>query len=239
MKTLLKNNNEGCIVTFGKYAFKHKVRRSYKNTIRLLIADDHPHLISGLEKDLSADAQIRIIGTASSYDKLLETAERLQPNIVLLDLKMPGMEKYNLRNYIARLRAINHCKVVIFTNETGWARIYKCLEFGAIGYIEKAISFGKLALFIHKIHEDEEIIIYTQDKLPEMNFSDRQKEILHYLASGKENDEIAFFLGLGIKSVQSYIDIIRNKISDGIGIHPIRPRMLMFLASKFGFGEII
>ena len=235
MKTKVKK--EGYLITFGKDAFRRSTAISYKRGIRVLIADDHPHLIAGLEKDLRRDRQIKIIGNAKSYEELLLRADYLQPDVVLLDLKMPGVERIDLREFITKLRAINHCKVIIFTNETGWARIQRCLECGARGYIEKAISLGGLAEFIHKVYEDEEIVVYTADKLPEINFSKRQKEILHFMADGIENEEIASLLGLQVKSVQACISLIKGKMEEGFDIKPVKPRTLIFLASKLGFGS--
>lgn len=236
MKTSAKSSRH--ITMFGKNAFRQRVCTSKKkNALRVLIADDHPHLIAGLKEDLKRDKEIKIVGYAGSYNELLLKVDFLQPNVVLLDLKMPGYESHDLKEFITKLKAINHCKVIIFSNETGWARIQRCLEFGACGYIEKAISLGKLAEFIHKVYKDEELIVCTADELPRIDFSYRQKQILHYMADGIENDGIANLLGIGIKSVQSYVDVLRSKIEESFGIKPIRPRMLMFLASRLGFGS--
>lgn len=156
---------------------------------------------------------------------------------MLLDLKMPGVENHDLKNFIAKIKAQNHCRVIIFSNETGWARIQRCLEYGASGYIEKAISFGELAKLIKKVYRDEGIVVYTSEIFPKIIFSSRQKEVLHYLADGIENDEIADKLNIGIKSIQSYIHVIKSKLEKTFLIKPVRPRMLMFFASKLGFGS--
>ncbi|OGI20815.1 MAG: hypothetical protein A3B68_09795 [Candidatus Melainabacteria bacterium RIFCSPHIGHO2_02_FULL_34_12] len=213
-------------------------RNNLKNEIILtLIADDHPYLIHGVETDLNKDPNIKIVGTAGSYDEVLEKAEELQPNIILLDLRMPGREKHDLEHYIKKLKTSAKCKVIMFSNETGWARIHRCLDMGASAYIEKAISIGRLAEFIRRIYQNNELVIFTAEPLPKIQFSKRQKEILNFMVDGKENDEIGKLLGIEVKTVQSYVNEVKEKFSEAFGILPIRPRTLLLLASKLGFGH--
>ncbi|MBI3590551.1 MAG: response regulator transcription factor [Candidatus Melainabacteria bacterium] len=243
METLTQN--QGYLYTFSKQSFeKDEVKPdepncpSSKNEIILtLIADDHPYLIHGVETDLNKDKKIKIVGTAGSYDEVISRAAELQPDIVLLDLRMPGRDKHDLKHYITGLKAVGKCKVIIFSNETGWARIHRCLDIGASAYIEKAISIGRLAEFIRRVHENHELLIFTAEELPQIQFSKRQKEILHFIADGKENDEIANVLNIEIKTVQSYVNEIKAKFSEAFSMHPIRPRTLLLLASKLGFGN--
>jgi DNA-binding NarL/FixJ family response regulator len=236
--------NQGYLYTFSKSSFGlgevNPVQSNAKKGIILtLIADDHPYLLHGVESDLNKDPKIKIVGTAGSYDELLERTILLQPNVVLMDLRMPGYEKYELKNYIAKLKKSGNCKVIVFSNETGWARIHRCLDMGAQAYIEKAISMGRLPEFIHRVYEDQEILIFTAEKLPQIQFSPRQREILHYIADGKENDQIAAVLNIEVKTVQSYVNEVKAKLGEAFNIHPIRPRVLLLLASKLGFRSTI
>lgn len=244
MGTLFKN--QGYLYTFSRDSFTGSDANSNKGvtppnkkkeSILILIADDHPHLIHGVAADLKKDRRIKIASTCSSYDEVIEKIQEVQVDIVLLDLKMPGNEKYDLNFYITNLKAISRCKVIIFTNETGWARIHRCLEIGASAYIEKAISMGKLAELIHYVYNHEELVVYTAEELPKIQFSSRQKEILHYIVDGKENGEISRILDIEIKTVQSYVNEVKTKLKAAFNIHPIRPRTLMLLASKLGFGS--
>ena len=236
--------SQGYLYTFSKNSFGQEDARfndyAYnKGIILTLIADDHPYLIQGVESDLNKDPKIKIVGTAGSYDELLETAAALRPNVILMDLRMPGYEKFELKQYINKLKKAGNCKVIIFSSETGWARIHRCLDMGAQAYVEKAISIGRLPEFIRRIHEEDELLIFTAEKLPEMQFSPRQKEILHYIADGKENDEIAELINIEVKTVQSYVNEIKAKFAEAFNIHPIRPRVLLLLASKLGFGRTV
>ncbi len=239
--------SQGYLYTFSRRSFGQgeiQFNESYGGTtkngiILTLVADDHPYLIHGVESDLNKDPKIKITGTAASYDELLERATILQPNIILMDLKMPGYEKQDLEQFISRLKKAGNSKVIIFSSETGWARIHRCLDIGAQAYIEKAISFGRLPEFIRRVHEEDELLIFTAEKLPHMQFSPRQREILHYVAEGKENDEIAKLINIEVKTVQSYVNEIRAKFAEAFNIHPVRPRTLLLLASKLGFGRAV
>ena len=243
MTALLQN--QGYLYTFSKDSFKkgevklqeYEHGNRNKNMILTLIADDHPYLIHGVEADLNKDPKIKIVGNVGSYDELIEKASKLRPNIVLLDLRMPGCDKYDLNHYTTALKAIGNCKIIIFSNETGWARIHRCLEMGASAYIEKALGIGRLAEFIHRVYEDEELVIFTAEELPQVQFSPRQREILHHVADGKENDEIALSLNLELKTVQSYVNEVKVKLSQAFGIYPLRARTFLLLASKLGFGS--
>ena len=239
--------SQGYLYTFSKDSFgQGEVRfnasvqnNAKRGIIHALIADDHPYLIHGVESDLNRDPKIKIVGTAGAYDELLERATFLQPNVILMDLRMPGYEKYELKHFISKLKKVANSKIIIFSNETGWARIHRCLDMGVQAYVEKAISIGRLPEFIHRVYEDQELLIFTAEKLPQIQFSPRQKEILHYIADGKENDQIAALINIEVKTVQSYVNEIKAKFAEAFNIHPIRPRVLLLMASKLGFGRAV
>ena len=236
--------NQGYLYTFSRQSFcadeftsYESVRNPGKNGIILtLIADDHPYLIHGVEADLNKDPKIKIVGTAGSYNEVITKVSELKPDVILLDLRMPGYEKLDLRKFITQIKGYCKCKIIIFTSETGWARIHRCLDLGASAYVEKAISIGRLPEFITRVHEHNELLIFTAEELPKIQFSKRQQEIMHFIADGKENDEIASILNIDVKTVQSYVNEIKGKLSEAFSIHPIRPRTLLLLASKLGFG---
>ena len=242
MKPLTQN--QGLLYTFPKLSSgiaeqpqKRVVRKIKKEMVCVLIADDHPYLINGIESDLNKDPKIKIIGAASSYDEVLKKNNELKPNVILQDLRMPGLEKYDLKTFIPSLKEASGCKVIIFSNETGWARIHRCLELGASGYIEKGIAMGKMPEFIHRVVNDEELLIYTAEQLPQISFSPRQKQVLHLVADGIENDEISKVIDVETKTVQSYLNEVKDKLSAAFNVKPIRPRTLMILATKLGFGH--
>lgn len=237
---------QGYLYTFAKGSFikehtqsgsSKKSSQKNKKVVTVLHADDHPYLIHGVESDLNKDPGIKIFGNACSYDEVLEKAAALQPDIVLLDLKMPGSDKHDFKLFMTGLRTLGKCKVIIFSNETGWPRIYRCLELGASAYVEKAISFGRLAEFIHRVYEEEELLIFTGEQMPDVNFVGKKKEILNYIVDGKENNEISVLLNLELKTIQSYVNEIKTKLSQVFGIHPLKSRTFLLLATRLGYGH--
>ena len=237
-------NNQGYLYTFAKDSFAEEISNTHSSRssrlkselILTVVADDHPYLLHGVEADLNKDPKIKIIASAGSYDELLEKVRTCKPHIVLLDLRMPGYEKHNLKQFIASIKTFSNCKVLIFSNEIGWARINRCLEVGASAFIEKAIGFGRLSELIQMVYKNDDLVIYTTEQMPQLQFSKRQSEILHYIAEGKENDEIADLLEIDIKTVQSYLNEVKNKLSDAFNMPIVRPRTLLLLSRKLGFG---
>lgn len=244
MKT--KTQSQGYLYTFSKTSFskgkwcKKGITEGFdrpKRIITVLIADDHPYLIHGVETDLNKDRKIKIFGHASTYDEVLEKAAAFQPAVILLDLRMPGRDKHNFKYYMKALKGLGNSKIIIFSNETGWPRIYKCFEYGASGYIEKGLLAGNLAELIHRIIEGDELLVYTSEILPEVRLFGHKKEILHYIADGKENDEIAILMKLNVKTIQSYIGDIKTMLSRAFGMYPIGSRSLLLMANKLGYGH--
>ena len=238
---------QGYLYSFSKTDFKRYREKSMgcqteisqaKKIITVLIADDHPYLIKGVETDLSNNPRIKYFGSVGTYSDLLEKARALQPDIILLDLKMPGNDIYDFKHYLTGLKSISNNKIIIFTNETGWPRVYKCFEYGASAYIEKAISVGKLPELIIDVYEnDDDLLIFTAEQKPDIHLGKKKKEILSHVIDGRENDEIAKILDLELKTVQSYVSLIRTQFSKAFGIHPLSPRAFLFLASKLGYGH--
>ena len=240
MEALQKD--QGYLYFFSNKSFRgcqnsYPKTETKKNIITVLIADDHPYLIKGVETDLNNDPRIKFFGGLGSYDELLERAKALQPDIILLDLKMPGNDKYDFKDYLTGIKSISNSKIIIFTNETGWPKVYKCLEHGASAYIEKAIAVGKLSDLIIQVYESNDLLIFTAEQKPDIRLGRKKKEILNYVIDGKENDEIAQILNLEIKTVQSYVSEIRSQFSRMFGIYPLSPRAFLFLASRLGYGH--
>lgn len=235
---LIDEHSKGFLYTFSKknFSLTSTKKANVKEIIKVIIADDHPHLICGVEADLNKDSNIKIIGRSTSFMEVVELNKKIKADIILLDLKMPGSDKKSLKEVIADLTRSS--KVIVFTNETGWARIHKILELGASAYIEKAIAFGRLSEFIRHVYACNDLLIFSAEKMPKIQFSKRQTEILNLMVDGIENDQISETLKIELKTVQSYLTEIKIKLSDAFGIHPIRPRTLVLLAAKLGYGQV-
>ena len=152
---------QGYLYSFSKTDFKRYREKSMgcqteisqaKKIITVLIADDHPYLIKGVETDLNNNPRIKYFGSVGTYSDLLEKARALQPDIILLDLKMPGNDIYDFKHYLTGLKSISNNKIIIFTNETSPTFLIPCkpkiiFPFSTEKYISDLLmSGGKISI---------------------------------------------------------------------------------------------
>ena len=194
-------------------------------TIHVLIADDHRLYREGVRKMLSVAPDIEIVGEATSGDEAVAQALALQPDVILMDLKMPGV------NGIEATRRILHASprigVLVLTMFETDETVFAAMRAGARGYLlkdvdqedviraVKAVSRGD-AIFSPAIAE--RLILYFAALKPvaaDLAFpelTEREREILHLIAQGHSNSEIAERLLLRTKTVQNHVSNIFSKL---------------------------
>jgi DNA-binding NarL/FixJ family response regulator len=194
-------------------------------SIHVLIADDHSLYREGIRKMLSVAEEIEIVGEATNGDEAITQALALQPDVILMDLKMPGVNGIEATRRI--LYASPRIGVLVLTMFETDETVFAAMRAGARGYLlkdvdqedvvraVKAVSRGD-AIFSPAIAE--RLILYfaalkpgTADlAVPEL--TDREREILHLIAQGHSNAEIAERLILSIKTVQNHVSNIFSKL---------------------------
>ena len=193
--------------------------------IHVLIADDHRLYREGVRKMLSVAPDIEIVGEAVSGDEAIAQALALQPDVILMDLKMPGV------NGIEATRRILHASprigVLVLTMFETDETVFAAMRAGARGYLlkdvdqedviraVKAVSRGEAifspAIAERLIHYFAALRPATADLVfPEL--TDREREILHLIAQGHSNSEIAERLLLRTKTVQNHVSNIFSKL---------------------------
>lgn len=196
--------------------------------VRILIADDHAVLRSGLRVLLELQGEFEVIGEAANGEEALKQIHELSPDIVLMDLAMPGMDG------LTAMRRINEqypeTKVLILTQHDDRAYLLPVLQAGASGYILKSMSAEGLILAIRDVKEGkfsldpsvtgalveeyrERAKSRTDD--PYDTLTCREKEVLRLSASGYTGREIAEKLVLSSKTVDSYRDRLMVKLGLG------------------------
>ncbi len=194
-------------------------------SIHVLIADDHRLYREGVRKMLSVAPEIEIIGEAASGDEAIAQALALQPDVILMDLKMPDVNGIEATRRI--LYASPRIGVLVLTMFETDETVFAAMRAGARGYLlkdvdqedviraVKAVSRGE-AIFSPAIAE--RLILYFAALRPSAadlafpELTDREREILNLIAQGHSNSEIAERLLLRTKTVQNHVSNIFSKL---------------------------
>ncbi len=193
--------------------------------IRVLIADDHPFYREGVRTMLNAEPDIEIAGEAASGEEAIAQVESLQPDVILMDLKMPGIQGIEATRHIMRSRP--HIAVLVITMFEADETVFAAMRAGARGYLLKDADQEELIRAIKAVHRGEAIfspaiaqrfIHYfaalkpTAANLAFPELTEREREILGLIAQGHNNAEIAQRLMLRTKTVQNHVSNIFNKL---------------------------
>lgn len=193
--------------------------------IRVLIADDHPFYREGVRTMLRAAPGIEVIGEAANGDDTVAQALGLQPDVILMDLKMPGTGGIEATRRI--LHASPHIGVLVLTMFEADETVFAAMRAGARGYLLKDADQEELIRAIQAIDRGEAIfspaiaqrlahyfaaLRPTAADLAFPELTDREREILHLIAQGHSNAEIADRLLLRMKTVQNHVSNIFSKL---------------------------
>src|SRR6266487_4798255 len=193
--------------------------------IHVLIADDHVLYREGVRKMLSVAPEIEIIGEAASGDEAIAQALALQPDVILMDLKMPDLNGIEATRRI--LYASPRIGVLVLTMFETDETVFAAMRAGARGYLLKDADQEEVLRAVHAVNRGEAIfspaiaerlIHYFAALRPSAadrvfpELTDREREILHLIAQGYNNSEIAEQLLLSIKTVQNHVSNIFSKL---------------------------
>lgn len=187
--------------------------------VRVLVVDDHPVVCDGVSLLLSLDAGVEVVGRAErGRDAVTETA-RLQPHVVLLDLRLPDTDPPRL---VAQLRAAApSCRVLLFTAHADGATVQSCLEAGAAGCLLKDVGTAELIGALHTVVAGGRVVdprfgrrpdLGLRDRLDALSMTRREFEVVRLLATGMSNPEIAEELGLTRNTVKTYVQCALQKL---------------------------
>jgi len=193
--------------------------------LRILIADDHPVFRDGIRALLEAAPDTEIVGEATTGDEAVSLAVQHQPDVILMDLKMPGMNGVEATRRIVETGSPTRVLVVTMFEDD--ASVFTAMRAGARGYVLKDATKEELLRAIQAIANGEAIFspaiatrmlhffsaphpVLPRHTFPEL--TDREHDILNLLANSASNHEIAQQLDLSPKTVSNYVSNIFNKL---------------------------
>jgi two-component system, NarL family, response regulator NreC len=197
-----------------------------KNKIKVFLVDDHPVVREGVRSCLRKYEQVEVVGEAANGHEAIDRAKEFAPDIILMDVTMPGMNGLEATKC---LKAVcPQCHVLIFTVHEKREFVREMIQSGARGYIRKNTSPMELVSAIERIHRGETFFmpdvaqaffddyVLNGGRVEETReLSEREKQVLKLIVSGLANKEMADRLSLSVRTVEKH----RQKIMQKLGIH--------------------
>src|SRR6056297_3628859 len=181
--------------------------------IRVFLADDHAMVREGLAALVSGDSEIKVVGHCGDGLEVVEQVARLQPDVVLLDITMPGLNGLDVCRELSR--RFTNIAILMLTMHDDEQFIAKALENGASGYLVKEAAAGQLREAVRTVAQGELFLspgisknvlqlIASRGDDPHDTLTSRERQVLQLIAEGKTNRQIADQLQLAIKTVDTH-----------------------------------
>ncbi len=194
-----------------------------EKTIRIIIADDHAFLREGIKKTIQDEIDMKIVGEASNANDALDIIRELKPDIVIMDISMPGKSGLDVLKDLKSLKIKSRILILSMHPEDRFA--IRALKAGAFGYLTKESAPDELVKAIRTVLSGRkyvskalaeklvDILSEDSDKLPHEQLSDRDYEVFIKISSGKKAVDIAAELSISIHTVNTYRARILEKLN--------------------------
>jgi NarL family two-component system response regulator LiaR len=194
------------------------------DVIRVLLVDDHAVVREGLRNFLALQDGLEIVGEASDGNEAIEQAQDLEPDVILMDLVMPGLDGLGA---MRQLRSRSpRSRVIVLTSFLEDERVLPAIQAGAAGYLLKNVAPAELARAIRAAHAGEAVIDptaaarlvhaiadETRPRIEEPErLTRRERDVLALIARGQSNKRIALELGISEKTVKTHVGHLLAKL---------------------------
>lgn len=192
--------------------------------IRILIVDDHPMLREGVRAVVETQADLGIVAEAESGEEAITLFERHRPDVVLMDLQMPGIG--GVAAIEALCSAWPNARIIVLTTYSGDAQAMRALRAGAAGYLLKSAMRKELLDTIRSVHAGgrhltQQIATGIALHATDDALSDREVEVLTLAAGGNSNKQIGGRLGLSEDTIKGYMKVIYSKLDASDRTHAV------------------
>ena len=191
--------------------------KSNQQTIRILVADDHPIIRSGLIGIINIHEDFEVIGEVSSGKEVIEFVKNNEPDILLLDIEMPELDGVEVIKILSGLNS--QVKIIVFTAFNSDERIVTAIKAGAKGYIMKGASSEEIIGALRTVYAGETALqpsilskLFNQIKQDFKELTPRELDVLQQLSKGLTNKSIANKLFISERTVKFHISSIFKKL---------------------------
>jgi DNA-binding NarL/FixJ family response regulator len=199
------------------------------NMVRILLADDHTLVRAGMRSLLKDISGVEVVAEASTGREAIDLVEQHEPDIVLMDIAMSGLNGLEAAENIIKTHP--HCRVIILSMHSSKEYVLKALHIGVKGYLIKDAATSELEVALRAVERGETYLspaVSTQlvgqhgeflpgtGSAPEA-LTPRQREIIQLIAEGKSTKEIATILNVSVKTVDSH----RTQLMERLNIHDV------------------
>jgi DNA-binding NarL/FixJ family response regulator len=186
--------------------------------IRVLSVDDHPLLREGIAAIIGSQPDMLLVGSASSGGEAIRAFRELRPDVTLMDLRLPDMT--GIDSLIAIRNEFPDARIIVLTTFEGDAEIQRALQAGALGYLLKSMPPRDLVEAIRQVNCGKkrippEIAAQLAEYISEDSLTDREIQVLRYIAGGNRNREIGQRLFISEETVKVHIRHIMEKLGAG------------------------
>ncbi len=191
--------------------------------IRILVADDHALVREGIRALLSLSNDLEVVGEAADGQEAIAAARRLRPDVVLMDINMPGLG--GLEATLAIRRESPQAKILVLTQYDDREYVARFLKSGAAGYILKNAAGAELTSAVRAVYRGGLVVdpslarVLLEAESPGAggdqrygSLTEREKQVLKLVAEGKSNKEVAQVLGISVKTAMSHRERVMQKL---------------------------
>ena len=194
--------------------------------VRVLIADDHAMVRAGVRRLVEDLAEVVVVGEAENGEQAMELAERERPDIMLIDISMPGMNGLELAAWATK--NLPDTRVIVLSMHAEDEYVLEALNAGAAAYLLKRSAPEELALAVRAVAAGDRYLgtaVSRQvveaymaraggPRAPRLQLTPRQREVLKLVAEGRTSRQIAAALGIGVRTVETH----RAELMDRLGV---------------------